>query len=58
MKHLANLWKLYFELQVPRHRNVPFKTSLFENYQRNEQALITTMMEMVVQGISTRNVKK
>ena len=26
------------ELQVPRHRNVPFKTSLFENYQRNEQA--------------------
>ena len=45
------------ELQVPRHRNVPFKTSLFENYQRNEQALITTMMEMVVQGISTRNVK-
>jgi len=46
------------ELQVPRHRNVPFKTSLFENYQRNEQALITTMMEMVVQGISTRNIKK
>lgn len=46
------------ELQIPRHRNVPFKTSLFENYQRNEQALITTMMEMVVQGISTRNVKK
>lgn len=46
------------ELQVPRHRNAPFKTSLFENYQRNEQALITTMMEMVVQGVSTRNVKK
>lgn len=46
------------ELQVPRHRNVPFKTTLFENYQRNEQALITTMMEMVVQGVSTRNVKK
>ena len=45
------------ELQVPRHRNVPFKTSLFENYQRNEQALITTMMEMVVQGVSTRNIK-
>ena len=46
------------ELKVPRHRNVPFKTTLFENYQRNEQALITTMMEMVVQGVSTRNVKK
>ncbi len=46
------------ELQVPRHRNVPFKTVLFENYQRNEQALISTMMEMVVQGVSTRNVQK
>jgi len=46
------------ELKVPRHRNVPFKTTLFENYQRNEQALISTMMEMVVQGVSTRNVKK
>ena len=46
------------ELKVPRHRNVPFKTTLFESYQRNEQALITTMMEMVVQGVSTRNIKK
>ncbi len=46
------------ELQVPRHRNKPFKTLLFENYQRNEQALIATMMEMVVQGVSTRNVQK
>ena len=46
------------ELNVPRHRNVPFKTILFESYQRNEQALISTMMEMVVQGVSTRNVAK
>lgn len=46
------------ELEVPRHRNTPFKTQLFENYQRNEQALITTMMEMVVQGVSTRSVQK
>jgi len=46
------------ELKVPRHRNVPFKTVLFESYQRNEQALITTMMEMVIQGVSTRNVTK
>ena len=46
------------ELEVPRHREVPFKTILFENYQRNEQALISTMMEMVVQGVSTRNVSK
>ncbi len=46
------------ELEVPRHRNSPFKTVLFENYQRNEQALIATMMEMVVQGVSTRNIQK
>ena len=46
------------ELKVPRHRNTPFKTTLFENYQRNEQALISTMMEMVVQGVSTRKVQK
>ena len=46
------------ELEVPRHRNVPFKTVLFENYQRNEQALISTMMEMVIQGVSTRNIQK
>lgn len=46
------------ELQVPRHRNIPFKTTLFDNYQRNEQALIATMMEMVVQGVSTRKVQK
>lgn len=46
------------ELEIPRHRNVPFKTVLFENYQRNEQALIATMMEMVVQGVSTRSIQK
>lgn len=46
------------ELTIPRHRNVPFKTTLFENYQRNEQALITTMIEMVVQGVSTRSIQK
>ena len=34
------------ELEVPRHRNTPFKTVLFENYQRNEQALITTMISI------------
>lgn len=43
-------------LEVPRHRNVPFKTLLFENYKRSEAALITTMAEMVVLGVSTRKV--
>lgn len=46
------------ELQVPRHRNKPFHTVLFENYQRHEAALITTMAEMVIDGVSTRKVSK
>ena len=29
---------------------------IFDQYQRNEAALLTTMMEMVVQGVSTRKV--
>ncbi len=45
-------------LQVPRHRNQPFHTMLFENYQRSETALITTMAEMVVKGVSTRKVAR
>lgn len=43
-------------LNVPRHRNEPFHTMLFENYQRSEAALITTMAEMVIAGVSTRKV--
>ena len=39
------------ELQVPRHRNVPFKTLVFENYRRSEAALVTTMAEMVISGV-------
>ena len=44
------------ELTVPRHRNVPFKTLVFENYRRSEAALITVMAEMVVAGVSTAKV--
>ena len=43
-------------LRVPRHRDVPFVTMVFDNYQRSEAALISTMTEMVVQGVSTRKV--
>lgn len=45
-------------LVVPRHRNVPFHSMLFENYQRNEAALIATMAEMVIAGVSTRKVSR
>lgn len=44
------------ELLVPRHRNVPFRTLVFENYKRSEAALVTTMAEMVVAGVSTAKV--
>ena len=46
------------ELTVPRHRNVPFRTLVFDNYKRSEAALITTMAEMVVGGVSTAKVGK
>jgi transposase-like protein len=43
-------------LQVPRDRAGTFSTDLFARYQRSEQALVTTLMEMYVQGVSTRKV--
>ena len=45
-------------LQVPRHRNQPFRTMIFDNYSRSEAALIVSMAEMVVNGVSTRKVSK
>lgn len=45
-------------LTVPRHRNIPFKTMLFENYTRSEAALVAGMTEMVVNGVSIRKVEK
>jgi putative transposase len=46
------------ELNVPRTRDGQFSPALFERYQRNEKALIAAMLEMVVQGVSTRKVSK
>ena len=43
-------------LRVPRHRNVPFKTLVFENYSRGEAALVAGMAEMVVNSVSIRKV--
>lgn len=43
-------------LEVPRHRNQPFHTMVFESYQRSEAALIATMVQMVIAGVSTRKV--
>ena len=45
-------------LHVPRHRNVPFRTMIFDNYSRSEAALVASMAEMVVNGVSTRKVSR
>ncbi|TDR30247.1 mutator family transposase [Hydromonas duriensis] len=44
------------KLQVPQTRDGSFCTDIFKRYQRNEQALVLAMMEMYVQGVSTRKV--
>jgi len=46
------------ELEVPRLRTGQFSTELFDRYQRSEQALVLAMMEMVVNGVSTRKVRR
>jgi transposase-like protein len=46
------------ELMVPKDREGRFQTELFDKYQRNEKALTLAIMEMYVQGVSTRKVKK
>ena len=45
------------ELRVPQDRAGRFSTDLFERYQRSEKALVGTLAEMYVQGVSTRKVK-
>jgi putative transposase len=43
-------------LRVPQVRNGVFSTDLFKRYQRSEQALVLALMEMVINGVSTRKV--
>jgi transposase-like protein len=45
-------------LAVPQDRDGNFSTKLFERYQRSEKALVLSIIEMYVQGVSTRNVTK
>ena len=45
-------------LQIPKLREGQFTTELFKRYARSEQALLSAMMEMVLQGVSTRNVSE
>jgi putative transposase len=45
------------ELRVPQDRQGRFRSEVFERYQRSEKALVAAMMEMYLQGVSTRKVK-
>ncbi|WP_066190544.1 IS256 family transposase [Gracilibacillus timonensis] len=44
------------KLHVPRTRKGEFSPSLFEKYTRSDQSLVLSMLEMVVNGVSTRKV--
>ncbi len=45
-------------LQVPQDREGAFSTQLFARYQRSEKALVLALMEMYVEGVSTRKVRE
>jgi transposase-like protein len=45
-------------LKVPRTRSGEFSTDIFEKYARCDKALVISMLEMVINGVSTRKVTK
>ncbi len=45
-------------LQVPQTRDGSFSTDIFKRYQRSEQAFVLGIMEMYLEGVSTRKVTK
>ncbi len=45
-------------LPVPQDRDGTFSTQLFARYQRSEKALVLALMEMDIEGVSTRKVRE
>ncbi len=45
-------------LRVPQTRDGSFNTEIFKRYQRHEQAFVLGLMEMYLNGVSTRKVTK
>ncbi len=45
-------------LLVPQDRAGTFATQVFARYQRTEKALVLSLMEMYLQGVSTRKVRE
>ncbi len=46
------------ELAIPRTRDGQCSTDLFSRYQRSKQALVLALMEMIINGVSTRKVRR
>ncbi|MBM7573643.1 IS256 family transposase [Aquibacillus albus] len=46
------------KLKVPRTRDGEFSPTIFKKYKRCDQAFVLSMMEMVINGVSTRKVTK
>jgi len=46
------------ELPLPQDREGRFQTQLFARYQRSEKALLASLMQMYIEGVSTRKVKE
>lgn len=44
------------ELMVPKDRDGQFQTELFDRYQRSEKAFVAALLQMYVEGVSTRKV--
>jgi len=44
------------ERMVPKDRDGEFQTELFERYQRSEKTLVAALVQMCVEGVSTRKV--
>ncbi len=45
------------QLVVPQDREGGFQTELFDRYQRSEKAPVASLMQMYIEGVSTRKVK-
>jgi transposase-like protein len=46
------------ELNVPQERDGKFSSTVFERYRRSEKAFVASIIEMYLNGVSTRKVKK
>ncbi|MBC7287073.1 MAG: transposase [Armatimonadetes bacterium] len=46
------------DVAVPRDRDGKFSTRVFERYQRSEKALVLGILQMYIEGVSTRRVKR